>query len=96
MALTAVQWSKCRREESRPRRGRDTARAFNDAIKALPDPGGIVCIPAGRYRIDGRPLIPDRYVAFKGPGGMKRSAAPRRGGNRGNGGAPFVSSRSAT
>jgi len=56
-----------------PTATRDSTAAFFAAMNALPTGVGIVCIPAGRYRIDGAPLKPTKGVSFIGAGGAPRS-----------------------
>jgi hypothetical protein len=44
------------------------------AVNALPSNGGIVYIPAGRYRIDGGPVTVNKAIYFWGAGGVLRTA----------------------
>lgn len=52
----------------------DSTDAFLRAIAALGSRGGILTIPAGRYRIDGGPISVHTPVCFRGASGMMRTA----------------------
>ncbi len=51
----------------------DSTQAFNNAMDALPETGGIVYIPAGRYWIQNGPIKPAKSVSFIGAGGVART-----------------------
>ncbi|NOT54374.1 MAG: hypothetical protein HOP18_07195 [Deltaproteobacteria bacterium] len=51
----------------------DSTGAFLRAIAALGSRGGIVAIPAGRYRIDGAPISVRTPVCFRGAWGIERT-----------------------
>jgi hypothetical protein len=62
----------------------DSTEAFLRAIAALGIRGGIVTIPAGRYRIDGAPIRVHTPVSFRGASGMMRTGDWNRVGFQGS------------